>query len=331
MIGTGMDLLEPHMKSGLGVSFKADNGKFLTVIGRSSGQRNIEAAKQYKDNWTKFTIQPIDKSYVYLKAYDGKYLSLIYRGGKNNIEAAKSSPDSFCRFRVYQSAGKVVLQANNNAFLSRIHRGNQQNIEAAKYGIDEPSKFIVETGSRFRVTEEIESISWGTFNPPAALSPTVIGTHVQKNGGSKNIVKKFTFEKTMESSQTTNWEHSWGLSTGISYTAEAGVNVGVASGKTSLTLSAEVRYDGKKGGNEGKKKILKFSDETTVIIPPQKWVTVKFMVKKVDNAEVPFTATIRRKSEVGESIIKEEGVWRGIMVLDSYIDVIERPLNQYKL
>ena len=93
-----------------------------------------------------------------------------------------------------------------------------------------------------------------------------------------------------------------------------------------MTLSAEVRYDGTKGGNKGEIKTTTFTDQTTVTIPPHKWVTVSFMVKKVDNAEIPFTATIKRTSEVGVSRTTQTGVWKGVMIFDSYIEVIERTL-----
>jgi len=95
------------------------------------------------------------------------------------------------------------------------------------------------------------------------------------------LVKKFRFQRSIETCQTTNWQHSWGLTAGISYTTEASVNAGVVSGKSSLTLSAEVRYDGHKGGNQGKKKMIKFSDQTTVTVPPRKYVTVKFKVSNL--------------------------------------------------
>ena len=326
ILGTGLDILEPHIRSGLGVSFKGDNRKYLSVIGRSGGVRNIEAEKGNKDFWTKFTIEKIDNYNVYLKSADNKYLSRIHRNGVDHIEAAKSTRDKHCIFRVFDVNGKVSLRADNGKFVSRIYRGDQNNMEAAKGSADIYTQLIVETGSITPVKEVIESISWGTYTAPVDINPTVIGSLQQRNGGSRDLVKNFVFEKTIQTTQVTNWEHSWGVTAGISYTATAGINVGVASGSTSLTLSAEVRYDGKKGGNKGETKTTKFSDKTTVTIPPKKWVTVNFMVKKVNNAEVPFTATIKRTSEVGVSRITQKGVWRGIMVLDSYIEVIERNL-----
>ena len=318
-----MTLLEPHITSGLGVSFKADNDRYVSVVGRS-GRRKIEAQKEYKDPWTKFTIEKIDNDNIYLKAIDGRYLSRVHRGGVDFIEAAKWSPDSACKFRVYEIEGKIVFKADNNKYLGRVYRSSQQNIEAAKWSVDPTARFIVETGALLPVKEEIESIEWGKASIPTDTEPKVIAEKGQRNPGSREIVKNFIFERTLTTTQSTNWEHSWGVTTGISFTSEAGVSVGAASAKTSLTLSAEISYNGKKGGNEGKTNSLKLSDQTTVFIPPGKFVKVKFMATTVQGVIIPFTATIKRTSEIGVTRIKEKGEWKGVMVYNSYIDVEER-------
>ena len=229
-----MEILEPHISSGLGVSLKGDNDRYLSVIERHKGVRNIEAEKSNKDFWTKFTIEKIDNYNVYLQSADNKYLSRIDRDGVQHIEAAKSSRDKHCIFRVFDVNGKVSLRADNGKFVSRIDRDDQNNMEAAKDSPDIYTQLIVETGSITPVKEVIESISWGTYTAPVDINPTVIGTLQQKNGGSRDLVKNFIFEKTLETAQETNWEHSWGVTAGISYTSTASVDVGVASGETSL-------------------------------------------------------------------------------------------------
>jgi len=77
-----------------------------------------------------------------------------------------------------------------------MSRGNQ-NIEATKGGIDEESKFSVETGSLFLIKEfeSIESISWGSFAHPAKLNPTTIGTLSKSNDGSRDLVKSSHLKK----------------------------------------------------------------------------------------------------------------------------------------
>eukprot|EP00111_Clytia_hemisphaerica_P015783 TCONS_00046602-protein len=122
-------------------------------------------------------------------------------------------------------------------------------------------------------------------------------------------------------------EHAWGITAGISYTSSASVNVGVAEASTSLTVSAEVNYNGKKGGNQGKTTSFKVHDTTTVTIPAGKYATVKFKVTIINDAKIPFVATIKRTSEAGIQIITQKGTWNGVMVVDSFIEVQERPLS----
>jgi len=127
------------------VSLKADNGKYLSVIERPGGIRNIEAEKSQQDVWTHFEVHTIDSNHVYLKSADGKYLSRIHRGGVDNIEAIKPSPDVFCKFRVHEiSPVEVVYQADNGLYLGRVYRHGQENIEAVKSIMDSTTRFEVQ-------------------------------------------------------------------------------------------------------------------------------------------------------------------------------------------
>ena len=195
-----MDILEPHINSGLGVAFKADNGKYWSVIGRgdsSGSRRDIEAAKTYKDFWTRFTILKIDDNHIYLKSADGKYLSRIHRSGDDYIEAAKTSPDVHCVFQVLADSGKVMFKANTGKFLQRVYRQGEENIEAAGNSANVYTKFSVETGSTDPITEEIINVQWDTFNSPSTINPTAIVSQEAINGGSQNLIKTFTLEKTI--------------------------------------------------------------------------------------------------------------------------------------
>ena len=117
------------------------------------------------------------------------------------------------------------------------------------------------------------------------------------------------------------------MTTGVSFTSTAGFDIGIASGSTSITISAELRYDGKKGGNEGVTQSTKFSDRTTVTIPPGKKATAKLMVRKIENAEIPFTATIRRKvGGIPRGTFTEKGTWKGVMVVNSFVRIDEEAI-----
>ena len=332
-----MDLLEPHITSGLGVSFKADNDNYLSVVRRrwdgnccfvawAGLAGNVEACKSAKDTWCKFDIEKIDKEHVYLKCPgDDLYLSR-YTRAHQHIESAKAQADEFCKFKVIEEEGKVIFQADNGKFLSRMSRNGQfawdpyiEDIEAAKGGIDKHCRFIVETGSLTPVTEEIIDIAWGEFTNPENLNTTVLDTKEAINRTSNDLKKTVSFVSTVEKSQSTSWENSWGLTVGTS--ASATVTGGVASG--TFTISAEVRYDGKEGSSKTTTETVELTDTTEVTVPPYSKTTIKFMAAQMNNAEIPFTATIKRTSELEETEIKQKGTWKGVMVVNSWIEVIE--------
>jgi len=348
--GDGIEVLEPFIESGLGVALKSDQGKYIAITWRRINDKSydeyvMESRKTVKDRLTKIFPEKVSGGYVKLKLeYKNKYICAFERYSSNWKQyiyplgfASYPNLKEDCKFKVYKISNNQVAFYSEKwrRFLSRVYRyepmwGNsdsRQNIEARYGGISNGAKFTVSTGSITPVREEIVSIKWGKFEGPSTVSPTLVSKRERRNGGSKAITDEFSFEKSIETTQQTNWEHAWGVTAGVSYTASASVNVGVVSGSSSLTLSAEVNYNGKKGGNMGKKKIIKVHEKTTVTIPPGKHCTIKFMVTVVENAKIPFEATIKRSSEKGVQYITQKGTWKGVMVVDSFISVEERALN----
>ena len=78
--------MEPHIRSGLGVSFKAVNDQYWTVFHYYwSGMSNIEASKSTKDKWCVFVIEKVDHDTILLKSdVTGKYLTIYDRGYSKN-------------------------------------------------------------------------------------------------------------------------------------------------------------------------------------------------------------------------------------------------------
>jgi len=348
--GDGIAVLEPFIKSGLGIALKANTGKYISITWRRIDnyrydEHVMEARSTSKSEYSKILVEKISGGYVKLKLpLYNKYLCAFERSsydwGRNIYLLGwygypKLPKD--CQFKVYQVKGNTVAFYSEKwkMFLGRIYRwermwgddDSRENIEAVTSGIESATKFTVSTGSVTPVKEEIVSMQWGNYVGPSSVSPTLVSTRVRKNGGSKAITDVFGFEKSIKRTQETNWEHAWGITAGISYTSSASVNVGVAEASTSLTVSAEVNYNGKKGGNQGKTTTFKVHDKTTVIIPAGKYVTVKYKVTIINDAKIPFVATIKRTSEAGIQIITQKGTWKGVMVVDSFIEVEERPLS----
>ena len=94
-----MDLLEPHIRSGLGVSFLADNDLYWTVWHYYwSDIDNIEASKATKDRFCVFVIEKVDDDTILLKSdWNGKYLSIFNRGNSesHSIESVKDPLTNF--------------------------------------------------------------------------------------------------------------------------------------------------------------------------------------------------------------------------------------------
>ncbi|XP_066929741.1 uncharacterized protein [Clytia hemisphaerica] len=346
----GIAALEPFIKSGLGIALKASNGKYVRLRWRRIETQDydeyvMEARSTSKSENSKILVEKISGGYVKLKnpVYN-KYLCAFKRWSqdwnKYIYPLGWSSDPKFpkdCQFKVYQVKANTVAFYSEKwkDFLGRKYRweammGDQdsrQNIEAVWSGIESEAVFTVSTGSVTPVKEEIVSIKWGDYVGPSSVSPTIVSTKIRRNGGSKDLTDEFGFEDTIVKTQETNWEHAWGITAGISYTSSASVNVGIVEASASLTVSAEVNYNGKKGGNHGKTTSFKIHDKTTVTIPAGKYVTINYKVTKINDAKIPFVATIKRSSEKGIQMITQKGTWKGVMVVDSYIEVEERPLS----
>lgn len=233
-----------------------------------------------------------------------------------------------CKFKVYQISANTVAFFSEKwkKFLGRVTRWEEQdgitwreNIEAYHGGIESYCKFEVSTGSITPVREEIVSVTWGKYQAPSSVNPIVVGRKERINGLSTPMTSTFSFEYTVQKTHETNWEHAWGVTAGISYSSTAAVEFGFASATATMMVSAEVNYNGKIGGNSGETKVMKLMQKDTAIIAPGKKVTIMFQVIKVDNAEIPFTATIKRTSEEGTVYITEKGTWKGVVVLNSYV------------
>ena len=67
-----MELLEPYIRSGLGIAIKADNGKYLT----REGPVGLVFKKSVKDPYTVFDIEKVDDNTISLKnRSNGYYVS----------------------------------------------------------------------------------------------------------------------------------------------------------------------------------------------------------------------------------------------------------------
>ena len=142
------------------------------------------------------------------------------------------------------------------------------------------------------------------------------------NHGSEIVESDLPLESSLTTTNETSWESGWGITTGLKFSSEFKF-MGMGS---SLEFNLEVNFNGKRGGNKGTSKTISFQESEHVKVPVGKKVTANLVMESVPNAKIPFTATIRRTSEVGTTTFTEKGVWSGVLKFKTYIDVKESDL-----
>ncbi|XP_028652292.1 uncharacterized protein LOC114642197 isoform X2 [Erpetoichthys calabaricus] len=305
--------LDMYIDKQEGVALKADNGNFLSCIGTNESMY-LEPAKANKDQWCKFQVSKCPDGKVLLKDPRGKYLSRYDEGGIQYIRPVKSSPDDYCKFSVFTDNNKILLRADNGLYVSRIQR-ERQNIEAAKEGPDECCKYDVSIGDVVEPSFTILSIEVKDFQPDKIKTPTAVTEQAYTNNTSINQSHTFKLSWTDRTSETTTWNHAWGFSSTLSFDV------------LFVKCSATVSYNGSYQKSSTLEKTITVADETTITVPSKKKVVAQLIVNKNDNAVVPFRAKIKKIDCNGtETILTEEGTWKGILYTNVTIDASEQPI-----
>ena len=93
--------------------------------------------------------------------------------------------------------------------------------------------------------------------------------------------------------------------------------------EASVTIEMSASYGGSSTQGGGKTTTQSLAENTKVVIPPHKRLKCELMLQKQEDAELPFTATIERESDVGVTTIYQSGVWRGVVVFNSFVRITE--------
>ena len=151
------------------------------------------------------------------------------------------------------------------------------------------------------------------------IQPSVVQSKTIVNKGSKPVEKtmKMSWEET--STQSTTWEHNWAIGYSTSSTVE--FDIGFISAALSVSFSAD--YGGSHTKGNEKTSTINVGEDTKVVVPANKTVKADLMLKKIDNAELFFTAKIVRESDAGVTTFYQDGVWRGVVVINSFVRITE--------
>ncbi|XP_023676028.2 uncharacterized protein [Paramormyrops kingsleyae] len=313
-IVAGFGPLEVFIGAEEGVALTDLNGKYWSPFHRN-GIYPIEC-KDTKDNWCKFLLEKVGDHKVRMRDVRGVYLSRFHRDGIDFIEAAKNPSDVFCEFEVFTKSEKVLFKADNGRFLSLIARGHL-NIEAAKDGPDQFCEFTPSIGDIVSPKFEIISVD---FKNVSALpeKPIVVKKETYRNSSSVEQKHKFNMSWTKTESETTTWNHAWGLTCTVSFECEF-----IVKFKSEISVS----YSGSYGTSSTKEKSITMGEETEVTIPPHKKVTANLIVSKQEDCDIPFTAKIKKIKSNGEvQEFMEEGTWKGVIYDNVHVDIKEEDL-----
>ena len=171
------------------------------------------------------------------------------------------------------------------------------------------------------VTETILNITWHDASNLYAVANgmnalTVETRTIDNMLSSVPVSKQFSFKKTMTTSQETGWETSFGIHTGLTYSASFSF-FGVTA---SSQLSLDINYNGKRHANMGSSKAIEITEETSVEVPAGKKMLVKFIVDE-NKSKSKFTATVKRTSDLGTTIFDVDGTWQGVFAFNSMTTV----------
>lgn len=290
-----------------GVSFKADNGRFLSAIEGEDGLIFIEAVEN-KDQSCKFIVENLDNGKVRMKYGRGFYLRRIERHRRPQIEASEMTPDASCQFLVCSRNGKVIFQGDNGLFLSRIYWTcpDLHTLEAVKTDADVYCEFVPDIGDLIGPAFEILSIK---AEEGFSLKKKRITLREKEFVNKSSRAESYTFNLTWEKNVTevTTWTRAWGLNSVISTETDC----------FDSRLPTTLCYDGAQGRISSKEKILSEAETVSVSIPPMKTMTAKLFVIMDEDAEIQFTAEIKKTKANGDiEMLKESGTWKGV-VFDS--------------
>ena len=311
-----MSIIKPYINAPEGMALKGDTGKFFSRWGPT----DIRIAKDVKDPFTRFLVsRASDGKKILLRADTGKYWSMIGSGDKYSIEAAKDKVDVWCEFDPIDYEGKLALRGRQGLFLSRW---GPDDVMAAKYGIDQYCLFVPTCGDIIPPKFKILEVTWDSAGESVVQKPSVVAEDVFLNNGSNPVTHMYDLKWTNKTTETTTWKQAWGFE--FSYTYKTGL---VASAVSSHEFMAKISYNGEVGGSTLEENEASFERKDTITVAPNKRTTVKMVVKKADDVDLPFTAKIERTNADGtKRIIYEQGTWSGVAYYSSVLQIDEEEL-----
>merc|ERR1719167_580773 len=316
--GSSLALLEPHIITGLGVAISNRVGRYWRKSDSSNDKDMVILDGESKSAFTRFLVEKASEDSIYLRGEAGKYLTMYQKSGKIFMREQELFPTSKCELQVVPRGRKLAFRLKETGQFLGNHK-NGKDLMAIGVSLTDNALFSIETSSEREVTERIVGISFQDETDATKIQPTAVQSKVIVNKGSQPAEKTVSMTWSETNTQSTSWEHNWAIGVGTS--ATVGFDVGLASAEVTASFSAG--YGGNNVKGNEKSSTIELGEETKIVIPPNKMVKCDLMLTKVDDAELRFTAKIVRESDAGVTTFYQDGVWKGVIVFNSFVTITE--------
>lgn len=313
----------------------ADEGFALAHIDTENGQSHVFDMFSYHHSDTMFghhddeyEVYQIKTSYNKMKirregVLDNTYYVDFWYYDGHDIEHGHDTVERIeDRNRYFRSVplgddASVALQCSNGKYLKWDSQLDSPGKDpCTSLGICDNCKFFPEVGSINPILIEIVSIEWGDMSDDIVENPSVLSRDQQDNWSDVDVTNTFHISYTDTTVDTTTWEQTWGFE----FTTKFSSTIKIPFASMTFTVSATTKYSGKTGGSSQVTDSTTYDKSATYPCPPKHRCFYNLIGRHLNNAVIPFTATVRKTDGIKTEEWEEHGVWEGVKVYDTYAE-----------
>lgn len=137
------------------------------------------------------------------------------------------------------------------------------------------------------------------------------------------ITNTFAVSYTDTTTDTTSWSRKWGYS----YRTSVSVKVGFGSNGVRFSTSSTLTYSGSEGGGQSVTDSTTYTKSSRMRCPAKTRCILELAGRQLDNAAIPFIATVSKSDGFKNETWQEPGVWYGVKVYDTHTIFRTEPLE----
>ncbi|KAM4019170.1 uncharacterized protein ACNLHF_028513 [Anomaloglossus baeobatrachus] len=298
-ISRGLGPLTMYLFIEEGVSFQSDNDMFL--CSGFNGRDYLIQVRETKDLTCKFLITLLPNGKVMLQESRDTYVSWVEREGVLHLDTEKSIPDASCEFEVFNDGERVLFKASNGLFMFRNFRYHGDTIEVGRSSMDDCCRFRLGMGDMYAPAFDFSDVELHDISK-IVCRPYVLKKETYVNKTDDVQSHEFNFSWEIRTPEITQWESTWGIDSNLSTTFSV------------LGFEGTITYNGSFQKIATVNRSIVERRNVTIDVPQRGKVTAQLVVSKMENASIPFIASIRKSKVTGEAIyFEEKGVWKGLV------------------